>query len=159
MSVSTYSIIMAILWLNIFIFLNSILRRKTGVLLQYSLFPLLLLSLFGLFRILFPIEVPKAVLLESSIVYPWIQSIWNFQLSVYSTTFYCWARKLGRGNLYFSREFLPETDRRRQVCSLCRWAKNRCFIPRRHLNGTIQFSSDIGITILLALPVGFQSKN
>ena len=83
MSCSVFSLIMAILWFDAFILLSSTIRKKTGVLLQYSLYPLLALSVFSLVRVCVPIELPFATVLRSGRLMPFIQSVFGYQCSLF----------------------------------------------------------------------------
>lgn len=75
MNVTTFSFLMAILWFSAFVLLSYMIRRKTGVLLQFSLFPLLILSAICLIRIMVPLEFPFTVVVRSTKLFPFIQSI------------------------------------------------------------------------------------
>lgn len=81
MSVTIFSLIMAILWFDAFILFNSSIRRKTGVLLQYSLFPLIILIIISLIRVIIPLELPFATVLRSCQVLPFLQSILEYKFS------------------------------------------------------------------------------
>jgi beta-lactamase regulating signal transducer with metallopeptidase domain len=83
MNVSIFSVIMAVLWFDAFILLSSTLRRKTNFLLQYSLLPLIILILFGLTRVLLPLEMPFATVFHSHQLLPILQGFWLLQVSLW----------------------------------------------------------------------------
>lgn len=83
MSMSIFSLIMAVLWFDAFIFISSGLRRKTGFLLQYSLLPLISLLILSLVRLLIPFELPFATVLRSYRFLPFLQNYWNHSFSLW----------------------------------------------------------------------------
>lgn len=80
MSISIFSMIMAILWFDAFILLGSVLRRKTGFLLHYSLWPMMALIVISLTRVMLPFELPFATVMHSYQLMPALQKIWNYQV-------------------------------------------------------------------------------
>jgi beta-lactamase regulating signal transducer with metallopeptidase domain len=83
MSFSIFSAIMAVLWFDVFILLCSVLRRKTGVLLQYSLWPLIVLIIVIIARIFLPIEMPFATVIPSRRLMPALMNIWRTEIPLW----------------------------------------------------------------------------
>jgi|GEM_PF-442930 len=75
MTITIYSLLMSFLWFNIFILLASFLRRKTWVIVKYSVLSLALFMLVGVMRIFIAFELPFAFIIRSYEVYPAIQAV------------------------------------------------------------------------------------
>lgn len=83
MSITVFSIIVSILWFDAFILLSASLRRKTGVLLQFSLFPLLILCVFSIVRVILPIEFSYTTVLRSYDYMPILQKMLQNQFVLF----------------------------------------------------------------------------
>ena len=70
MSVSFYSAIAAFLWFDLFVLLFSFLRWKLNLLLGYQIFPLMFLVVLSLVRLVAPVEMPFAVIVDSANIMP-----------------------------------------------------------------------------------------
>lgn len=70
MSVSVYSAIAAFLWFDLFVLLFSFLRWKLNLLLGYQIFPLMFLVVLSLVRLVAPVEMPFAVIVDSANIMP-----------------------------------------------------------------------------------------
>lgn len=70
MSISFYSAIAAFLWFDLFVLLLSFLRWKLNLLLGYQIFPLVFLVVLSLTRLLIPVELPFAVIVDSTNIMP-----------------------------------------------------------------------------------------
>ena len=70
MSISFYSVIVAFLWFDLFVLLFSFLRWKLNLLLGYQIFPLMFLVVLSLVRLLTPVEMPFAVIVDSANIMP-----------------------------------------------------------------------------------------
>lgn len=81
MSLSVFSVIMAVLWFDVFILLSSGIRRKTAFLLQYSLLPLIILIIASIIRIILPIEMPFATVVPSYRFMPALQRALYYKVS------------------------------------------------------------------------------
>lgn len=73
MSVTAYSLIMALLWFSMFIFLGTLLQRKTGAALCCHLAPLLIMLALTVFRLAVPIELPFTQVITSKVILPGIE--------------------------------------------------------------------------------------
>lgn len=58
MDFTVFSFAMAVVWTGIFAKLISILRKRMSVLQYFSVYPLLILLLFCILRIILPLELP-----------------------------------------------------------------------------------------------------
>lgn len=74
MYLSVYSLFTALLWVTIFTKVVSLLRKRMPYLQHFSLHVFLLLLLLCILRILFPLELPYTVILNSEKILPAIQS-------------------------------------------------------------------------------------
>jgi len=61
---------MAVLWCNIFIIFLTIMRKQTGFIAHFSVAPLLLFLGVCLFRLCFVFELPNAIVIPSSYMFP-----------------------------------------------------------------------------------------
>lgn len=73
MSISLYSVLTTFLWFNVFVLLLCVLRWKLKILLGYQLFPLMLLIVLSVVRLLVPVEPFFALEVESTRVLPFLQ--------------------------------------------------------------------------------------
>ena len=67
--ISPLSFVMAVIWFDVFILLSLILK-KTGVIIKYSITPLIFMLMLCLLRIIFSIEIPGAIVINSHTIYP-----------------------------------------------------------------------------------------
>lgn len=86
MSISIYSVLTSFLWFNLFIIILCFLRRKLGIILGYSLLPLTILLVLSIVRLLFPFELPFAIVLRSEQMLPIIQKILRTRVFSAGTT-------------------------------------------------------------------------
>ena len=75
MSITAFSVMIAIFWCNAYVMLLALLRKRDHFILHFSFFPLILLVSVCIFRILFPLDFPYTVVLQSKQVMP---TVWNF---------------------------------------------------------------------------------
>lgn len=134
MSLSIFSVIMAVLWFDAFILLSATLRKKTSLLLQYSLLPLIILIVLSLVRVILPLELPFAVEICSHRFLPALQRILMFKLSLWGGLqlslaqiifFFCTAisvillirlfYKIHHGNLYIQVLYTEEDERAKRI--------------------------------------------
>ncbi|MFP3156351.1 M56 family metallopeptidase [Lachnospiraceae bacterium ZAX-1] len=80
MSISIFSFVMSVLWCDIFVVASYLLRQRNGFLIHFSIYPILLLMLASLSRLLFSLEFPFAVILHSDTVFPAIVTFFNTTL-------------------------------------------------------------------------------
>lgn len=80
MTLSFYSLVMALLWFSLFILLSDLLQRKAGFVLCYRLAPLLFLLGLTVFRLVVPVELPFAQVIRSDGFYPAVQDLLNTPL-------------------------------------------------------------------------------
>lgn len=83
--VSIYSFVIAVICFNICLLVISFLRRNTIFLVKISTSMLLLLSLLGIIRLLLPLDMYPAVVIQSSKVIPWIKGLLGKPLFGYIT--------------------------------------------------------------------------
>ena len=83
--VSIYSFVIAVICFNICLVVISVLRRNTIFLVKSSTSMLLLLSLLGIIRLLLPLDMYHAVVIQSSKVIPWITGLLRKPLLGYIT--------------------------------------------------------------------------
>lgn len=72
MQITFFSFLMAIFWFSAFVLVSSILRRKNGFILHYSVFPLLALVLTSVLRLVFSFELPFTKIIHSKTAIPFI---------------------------------------------------------------------------------------
>lgn len=82
MSISPYSLCMALLWFSVFVFAADRLYRKTGFLLHYRMGLLLCLVGLSALRLFLPTEAVWTKTISSYVVFPWIQGILTAPFSV-----------------------------------------------------------------------------
>ena len=70
---SIFSLTMTVAWVSIFAMFISIFRKRMSVLQCFSIYPLLIVLLFCILRILLPLELPFTTVIESERVLPPIQ--------------------------------------------------------------------------------------
>lgn len=86
MTISTYSVLTAFLWFNLFILILSFLRWKSGVILGYRLFPLIAAIVLSLVRLLLPFEPSFVVILRSEHVLSFLRDTSRIKVLTLGTT-------------------------------------------------------------------------
>lgn len=85
MTVTLFSVITSILLCNVYITSITLMRRHNRFILRFSLIPLALLIVAGIFRIVFVIEFPDTIVIGSEIILPAIINFLSIELfRVYS---------------------------------------------------------------------------
>lgn len=74
MTMSIFSLIMAVVWFDVFIIICFTLCRKTKFLLQFGLMPLIAACVLCILRIVLPLELPNAIVFRSKEWIPAAQS-------------------------------------------------------------------------------------
>lgn len=82
MSITVFSVVMAVIWFNAFVLLSAFLRRKTGFLMQFTLWPLMIVLIASFLRILLPLEFSFVTILPSHEIYPAIQTFVRKEVSL-----------------------------------------------------------------------------
>lgn len=80
MTVTLFSVITSILLCNIYITSIALMRRRNEFILRFSLIPLALLIVAGIFRIVFVIEFPYTIVIGSEVILPTILNFLNKEL-------------------------------------------------------------------------------
>lgn len=80
MQFDIFTLLMSIVWVSIFIQTISLLRRQMHFLHYFSISPLLLILLFCMARILFPVEFPFTKVIDSFRILPYIQSFLYYEM-------------------------------------------------------------------------------
>lgn len=70
MMITAYSVLMAILWCNVFICVVALIRRRDSFIIYFSIFPLLFLVFASIFRLLCSIELPITTVIRSEVILP-----------------------------------------------------------------------------------------
>lgn len=83
MSISIYSVIMAVIWFNAFVLLSAFLRRRTGFLSQFTLWPLIIVLVASFLRVLLPLEFSFTTILPAREIYPAIGRLWREEISLF----------------------------------------------------------------------------
>lgn len=65
MNITAFSFLSAILYFNLYIILLSLIRRHNGFILQFSLMPLIFIVSLSIFRLLFSVELPFTIGIDS----------------------------------------------------------------------------------------------
>jgi len=78
MTVTLFSVITSILLFNVYIIVIALMRQRNSFLVRFSLVPLALLVVAGIFRMVCFIEFPSAVVLGSKVVFP---AVLNFLIT------------------------------------------------------------------------------
>lgn len=73
MQFTIFTLIITVLWVSIFIKLISLLRKQMAVLRYFSIYPLFILLMFCILRIVFPVELPFTRIINSRKILPLIQ--------------------------------------------------------------------------------------
>lgn len=73
MQFTIFTLIITVLWVGIFIKLISLLRKQMAVLRYFSIYPLFILLMFCILRIIFPVELPFTRIINSRKILPLIQ--------------------------------------------------------------------------------------
>lgn len=69
-----FSLAIAVVWVSFFAMLISIFRKQMSVLQYFSIYPLLIVLVFCILRMLLPLELPYTITIESENILPPIQS-------------------------------------------------------------------------------------
>lgn len=77
MDFTVFSLTVAVVWTGIFAKLISILRKKMSVLQYFSVYPLLILLLFCILRIILPLELPYTIVVESENIVPMVRDFFE----------------------------------------------------------------------------------
>lgn len=77
MDFTVFSFAMAVVWTGIFAKLISILRKRMSVLQYFSVYPLLILLLFCILRIILPLELPYTIVIKSENIVPMVQDFFR----------------------------------------------------------------------------------
>lgn len=80
MQFDIFTLLMSIVWVSIFIQSISLLRRQMHFLHYFSISPLLLILLFCIARMLFPVEFPFTRVINSFRILPYIQSLLYYEM-------------------------------------------------------------------------------
>lgn len=80
-----YSLIMAIVWFDIFVLLGSLLQRKLCLFLNYNLYPITLLIVLSLIRLFAPVETPLTIIIRSEVIVPAIQRALKTEVALNSS--------------------------------------------------------------------------
>ncbi len=80
MTVTPFSVITSILLCNVFFIIIALLRRRNSFIINFSLIPLILLIVSGIFRLIYFVEFSNAIVIESNKIFPAIMDIFNKQL-------------------------------------------------------------------------------
>lgn len=80
MQFDIFTLLMFIMWVSIFIQVISLIRRQMHFLHYFSISPLLLILLFCMARILFPVEFPFTRVIASFRILPYIQSLLYYEM-------------------------------------------------------------------------------
>lgn len=70
MQITFFSFIMSLLWFNIYIIIINAFRKKDNFIVSFSTFPLVFFLLLSIFRLIFNFEVPGAIIVRSTNVFP-----------------------------------------------------------------------------------------
>lgn len=132
MSLSVFSFLMAVLWCNIFIIFLSIMRKQTGFIAHFSVAPLLLFLGVCLFRLCFVFELPNAIVIPSSYMFPaiidgltmGIFSIMGYELSMLDILIFLWVA----GAVFFIVKYMIEAKRLKNILRMKTALKNQCAI-------------------------------
>ena len=71
---------MAIIWFDIFVLLGSLLQRRFCLFINYNLYPILVLILLSLVRLLAPVETPFTVVIQSWVIFPAVQNVMKTEI-------------------------------------------------------------------------------
>lgn len=74
MHFTIFSLALTVVWVSFFVILISRFRKQMSVLQYFSIYPLLIVLLFCILRMLLPLELPYTVVIESENILPQIQS-------------------------------------------------------------------------------------
>lgn len=80
MTVTLFSVITSILLCNVFFIVIAFLRKRNSFIINFSLIPLILLIVSGIFRLIYFVEFPNAIVIESDKIFPAIMDFFNMQL-------------------------------------------------------------------------------
>lgn len=87
MTVTLFSVITSILLFNVYIIIIASMCRSNGFLIRFSLVPLILLIVAGIFRMVCFIEFPSTIVIGSEVILPAIINFFNIELfTVYKDT-------------------------------------------------------------------------
>jgi len=82
MNLTVYSLIMAIIWFDIFVLLGILLQRKLCLFMNYNLYPIILLIVLSLIRLFAPVETPQTIVIQSWVIAPAIQRTLKLEVAV-----------------------------------------------------------------------------
>jgi len=77
MSITVYSVLMAIVWCNVFITTVALIRRRNTFIIHFSIFPLIFLIFVSIFRLLCSIEFPITAVIRSEMILPAIMDFFT----------------------------------------------------------------------------------
>ncbi|HZK85660.1 MAG TPA: M56 family metallopeptidase [Desulfosporosinus sp.] len=70
MNITVYSVLMAIIWCNVFTTVVALIRRRNSFIIHFSILPLIFLVFVSVFRLLFSIEFPITTVVRSEVILP-----------------------------------------------------------------------------------------
>lgn len=73
MELTVFTLTMTVFWVSIFVITISYLRKQMAALKCFSIYPLLLLLMLCILRVIFPLGLPFTILIESEKILPLIQ--------------------------------------------------------------------------------------
>jgi hypothetical protein len=82
MTVTPFSVITSILLCNVFFIVIALLRKRNSFIINFSLIPLILLIVSGIIRLIYFVEFPNAIVIESHKIFPAIMDFFNKQLFI-----------------------------------------------------------------------------
>lgn len=82
MNLTAYSLIMAVIWFDIFVLLGSLLQRKLHLFLNYNFYPIVLLIVLSLIRLFAPVETPFTTVIQSWVIAPAIQKALKAEIAL-----------------------------------------------------------------------------
>ncbi len=98
MQITIFTLVVAIIWVSIFIKIISLLRKEMAVLKCFSIYPLLMMLMLCMVRAVFPVELPFTYVIELAEVLPKIQgflcnpitNIADIDISIYRILISVW---------------------------------------------------------------------
>ena len=103
MEMTVFTLAMTVFWVSIFVKIISFLRKRMADMKYFSIYPLLLLLMLCILRVIFPLELPFTTIIRSKKLLPPVQiflctpfcNIFGFDIAVFHMILGIWG--LGTG--------------------------------------------------------------
>ena len=112
MTVTLYSLFMALVWFSAFVLLGTLVRRRTGIVLCCRPILLLCLAVLTVARLVLPLEMPFTQVIRSTVYYPAAQDVLFAPLlgplTLFSALLVVWGGGILVNGVWLTRDMLRD---------------------------------------------------